>query len=113
MKLVQVVKNLGVDVVDCSSAGNSPLQKIILGPGYQVPFADAVKKQAQILTAAVGLIEEPKQCEEILQNNSADLVFIARAHLRNTFFAQAAALEFGLDIEVPLQYDRGKKVFKK
>ena len=74
---------LGVDLVDCSSGGNSPAQQIPLGPGYQVPFAAAIRERADIATAAVGLITEAEQAEDILQAGDADVVLLGRESLRD------------------------------
>jgi 2,4-dienoyl-CoA reductase-like NADH-dependent reductase (Old Yellow Enzyme family) len=98
----------GVDLIDCSSGGLVPDVKIPLGPGYQVPFAERIKKETGILTGAVGLISGEQQAEEILRKNQADLIFIARASLRNPYFALHAAQILGDDISWPKQYKRAK-----
>ncbi|MBS1653471.1 MAG: NADPH dehydrogenase NamA [Bacteroidetes bacterium] len=109
VKLSAVLKNKGVDLVDCSSGGVSHLQKISTGPMYQVPFAEKVKKETGIMTGAVGLITTAAEAEQVLQNNQADLVLLAREFLRNPYFPLQAAKELGEDIAWPNQYLRAKK----
>ena len=98
----------GVDLVDVSSGGNSPEQRITLGPGYQVPFAQAVRERSGLPVGAVGLITEPVQAEKILAEESADGVFLARALLREPTWPQRAAAELGDDIPWPPQYVRAR-----
>ncbi len=100
------LKEIGIDLIDVSSGGNVPDAKITVGPGYQVPFAKAIREEAGILTGAVGMITEPRQAEEILQNGEADAVLIARESLRNPYFPFFAAQELGGSLEVPKQYGR-------
>ena len=100
---------LGVDLVDCSSGGNSPAQQIALGPGYQVPFAAAVRRGAGVATAAVGLITEPQQAEDILQAGDADVILLGRASLRDASWPLRAALELGVESDAwPSQYLRAR-----
>jgi 2,4-dienoyl-CoA reductase-like NADH-dependent reductase (Old Yellow Enzyme family) len=106
--LAKILKEKKVDVIDCSSGGAVRHQKIELGPGYQVPFAERIKKEAQMLTAAVGLITTAEQAEEILSAGKADLVLFARESLRDPYFALHAAKILGDDIQWPLQYERAK-----
>jgi 2,4-dienoyl-CoA reductase-like NADH-dependent reductase (Old Yellow Enzyme family) len=94
----------GVDLVDVSSGGNSAAQRITLGPGYQVPFARAVRERSGLPVAAVGLITEPAQAEKILQEESADVILLGRALLREPTWPQRAAFELGDDIAWPPQY---------
>jgi 2,4-dienoyl-CoA reductase-like NADH-dependent reductase (Old Yellow Enzyme family) len=108
IRLSALLKNLGVDLIDVSSGGLTPLQKIEIGPGYQVPFATDIKKQANILTGAVGLITEAEQADEILRHGKADLIFIARELLRDPYFPLHAAKKLGVDIKWPVQYERAK-----
>jgi 2,4-dienoyl-CoA reductase-like NADH-dependent reductase (Old Yellow Enzyme family) len=108
VKLSAILKQNGVDLIDCSSGGLVPYQKIQLGPGYQVAFADQIKREASILTGAVGLITEAHQAEEILAKGQADMILIARASLRDPHFALHAAQVLGDDIEWPVQYKRAK-----
>ena len=102
------LKDHGVDLIDCSSGGLVPYAKILQTPGYQVSFAERIKKEAGIRTGAVGLITEVKQAEQILGNGQADLIIIARASLRDPYFALHAARLLGDDITWPLQYQRAK-----
>lgn len=104
--LAAILKDKGVDLVDCSSAGNV-LAKIPLKPGYQVEFAEAVGKTG-ILTGAVGLITEAKQADDIIQTGRADMVFIARELLRDPHFPLRAAHELGHEVKWPVQYERAK-----
>ncbi len=107
--LAEMVKPLGVDLIDTSSGGLVPHVKIPLGPGYQVPFAEAIRKKTSILTGAVGLITNAVQANEIIQSGKADLVLIARESLRNPNFPLTAAKELGKEINWPLQYVRAKQ----
>lgn len=102
------LKELGVDLVDCSSGGLVPYATVALGPGYQVPFAEAIRREAGVPTAAVGMITEPKQAEEILQAGKADVIVMARAFLRDPYWPLHAAKELGVDMEWPVQYGRAK-----
>lgn len=106
--LAKVLKRLGVDVIDCSSAGNSPAQQIPVAPMYQVPFAEMVKNDVGILTAAVGLITTTAEGEEILSSGKADLIMMARQMLREPYFALHAAKDVGENVEWPKQYERAK-----
>jgi 2,4-dienoyl-CoA reductase-like NADH-dependent reductase (Old Yellow Enzyme family) len=104
--LASRLKALGVDLVDCSSGGNSPLQKIPLGPCYQAHLAQAIRQQAGIATGAVGLITSATEAEQILQQGQADVVLLARQLLRDPYFPLHAAKELGADISWPNQYLR-------
>jgi 2,4-dienoyl-CoA reductase-like NADH-dependent reductase (Old Yellow Enzyme family) len=108
VQLSSILKMEGVDLIDCSSGGLVPHAKIPLGPGYQVTFAERIKKEADILTGAVGLITEVQQAEDILGKGQADLILIARASLRDPYFAMHAAKILQDDIVWPLQYQRAK-----
>lgn len=108
IQLASVLKEKGVDLIDCSSGGNVPYQVIPVGPGYQVQFAEAVKKEAGILTGAVGLITEAQQSEDILQEGKADLIFLARELLRDAYFPHHAAHELDEETTWPEQYERAK-----
>jgi len=107
VKLASVLKDKEVDLIDCSSGGNVYNASMQVGPGYQVPFAEAVRKTG-ILTGAVGLITTPHQAESIINEGKADLVILARELLRNPYFALSAARELGDDIAWPVQYLRSK-----
>jgi 2,4-dienoyl-CoA reductase-like NADH-dependent reductase (Old Yellow Enzyme family) len=106
--LAKVLKGKGVDLIDCSTGGNVAGAQIPLKPGYQVEFAEAIKKQADILTGAVGLITEAKQADEIIQTGQADVVLLARELLRDPHFPLRAAHELGHEVKWPLQYERAK-----
>jgi len=108
VKLSAILKEQGVDLIDCSSGGLVPYAKIPVSPGYQVEFAERIKKETGISTGAVGLITEVKQAEDILANDRADLIIIARASLRDPHFALHAARTLDDNIAWPLQYQRAK-----
>jgi 2,4-dienoyl-CoA reductase-like NADH-dependent reductase (Old Yellow Enzyme family) len=108
VQLSKILKEKGVDLIDVSSGGLVSHQKITLGPGYQVPFAEKVKQEANIATGAVGLITEAQQAEEILNKNQADLILFARESLRNPNLPLDFAKELGDNIQWPKQYERAK-----
>lgn len=108
VKLAGLLKEAGVDVIDTSSGGNIMQQSIKLGPGYQVPFSEEIKRGTGILTGAVGLITSPEQAEQILQEDKADLIFLGRELLRNPYFALQASIEFQEPLDWPVQYLRAK-----
>ncbi len=99
----------GVDLVDCSSGGNAAHAHIPVEPGYQVPFAEKVKKETGILTAAVGMILDAQQAEDIIASEKADLVLLAREFLRDPYFPLHAAKQLSEDIAWPPQYVRAKR----
>lgn len=107
VKLAYILKEMGVDLIDCSSGGNVNNAKIPLSPGYQVPLSEAIRKTG-ILTGAVGLINTSRQAEAILMEEKADLVLLARELLRNPYFPLVAAREVGVDVKWPIQYLRAK-----
>ncbi len=109
VSLAKVLKTKDVDLIDCSSGGVSHEQKIPVMPLYQVPFAEKIKKEAGILTGAVGLITSTKEAENILQNKQADLIIMARQFLRDPYFPLNAAKQLGVDVAWPVQYERAKK----
>jgi 2,4-dienoyl-CoA reductase-like NADH-dependent reductase (Old Yellow Enzyme family) len=102
------LKKHGVDLIDVSSGGNVAGAKIPLSPGYQVPFADAIRHQAHITTGAVGLITEPTQANEILRQGQADIIFLARELLRDPYWPLHAARDLQQEITWPDQYTRAK-----
>lgn len=102
------LKELGIDLVDCSSGGLVPNASITVEPGYQVPFAEEVRREAGIPTAAVGLITEPKQAEGIIANGKADAVLLARELLRDPHWPLRAAYELGAEADWPVQYERAR-----
>ena len=106
VELALQLKQLGVDVIDCSSGGNVLHAKIPAGPGYQTPFAEQIRREANILTGAVGMITSPVQAEHIMVTGQADAVFIARELLRDPSWPLRAARELGQPISWPVQYLR-------
>ncbi|HEY2014004.1 MAG TPA: NADH:flavin oxidoreductase/NADH oxidase [Bryobacteraceae bacterium] len=106
VELARRVRSLGVDLIDCSSGGSSLHQKIPLTPGYQVPFAERIRREVGIPTAAVGLITTPSQADEIVRTERADLVLLAREFLRDPYFPAHAAKALGAEITPPVQYLR-------
>lgn len=109
VKLAEILKNKGVDVIDCSSGGNISTQKITVSPLYQVPFAEKIKRETGMLIGAVGLITTASQAEEILTKQQADIILLARQLLRDPYFPLHAAKELNADVSWPDQYDRAKK----
>jgi len=107
VRLASLLKERGVDLIDCSSGGNIYNTRIPALPGYQVPFSEAVK-QTGVLTGAVGLITSAVQAETILQQGKADLIIMGRELLRNPFFPLQAAKELDDDIQWPAQYIRAR-----
>ncbi len=108
IKLSKILKEKGVDLIDVSSGGLTSAQKITLGPGYQVPFAEEIKNKVGIATGAVGLITTATQAEAILQKNQAELILFARESLRNPYLALTFAHELKVEIDWPKQYERAK-----
>jgi len=106
IELCKRMKALGVDLIDVSSGGLLPGVKIPLGPGYQVRFAAAIRREAGIATGAVGLLTDPAQVETILSIEQADMVFLARELLRDPYWPRRAAQELGVKIKPPVQYER-------
>ncbi|HWR99002.1 MAG TPA: hypothetical protein VN249_00230, partial [Prolixibacteraceae bacterium] len=105
-----LLKAAGVDLIDCSSGGLVPDARIPLAPGFQVVFAERIRKEAGILTSSVGLITEATQAEEILASGAADLIMIARESLREPYFPLKAATALHDEITWPLQYARAKPI---
>jgi 2,4-dienoyl-CoA reductase-like NADH-dependent reductase (Old Yellow Enzyme family) len=108
IELARRMRALGVDLVDCSSGGQVPHAKVPLGPGYQVPFAEAIRREAGVATGAVGLVTEAEQAEAIVASGQADAVLLARALLRDPYWPLGAAKALGADVEWPVQYLRAK-----
>jgi 2,4-dienoyl-CoA reductase-like NADH-dependent reductase (Old Yellow Enzyme family) len=106
IELARVTASLGVDLVDVSSGGLDPRQKIATGPGYQVPFAARIRREAGVATGAVGLITEPAQAEAIVACGDADVVLLAREFLRDPYFPRRAARTLGVEPRAPEQYLR-------
>jgi len=107
--LALLLKDRGVDLIDTSSGGLTPAQKIVLGPLYQTPFAAHIRKETGIMTGAVGLITTPEEAESIVAEGKADLVLIARESLRDPYFPMHAAHALKDESHVwPVQYERAK-----
>jgi len=106
VELALRLREHGVDLVDVSSGGQVPTAKIPVGPGFQVPFAERIRKEAGIATAAVGLITEPAQADEIIARGKADMVFLARQMLRDPYWPLHAAEALGETASWPVQYLR-------
>lgn len=104
--LAKRLKDIGIDLVDCSSGGNIAEQRIRLGPGYQVHFAEAIRREAGIPTAAVGLISDAVQAEQIVFHGQADAVCLARAMLRDPYWPRHAAKTLGVEMPWPDPYKR-------
>jgi 2,4-dienoyl-CoA reductase-like NADH-dependent reductase (Old Yellow Enzyme family) len=104
--LAKLLKAEGVDLMDCSSGGVVPDAKIIVKPGYQVPFAEKIRHGADIPTAAVGFITEAKQADDIVRNGQADVVLLARQFLLDPYWPVHAAKALGHKLPPPNQYAR-------
>jgi 2,4-dienoyl-CoA reductase-like NADH-dependent reductase (Old Yellow Enzyme family) len=108
VELCRILYSLGVDLIDCSSGGNVHHALIPLGPGYQVAFAEQIRRQAVVPTGAVGMITEPAQADQIIRSGQADVVILARQFLREPYWPLLAARSLGHDIQWPVQYERAK-----
>ncbi len=108
VELARRLKTEGIDLVDCSSGGAVPHAKIPVGPDFQVPFAERIRREADIATAAVGMITEPKQADAIIRSGQADLVLLAREELRDPYWPAHAAKALGhaAAVQPPKQYAR-------
>ena len=106
VELARRLKDRGVDLIDCSSGGNVATAAIPLGPGYQVPFAERIRREVGIATGAVGLITEPRQAHGIVEQGQADCVLLARELLRDPYWPLRAARELGYQADWPAQYLR-------
>lgn len=109
IRLAKIVKDKGVDLIDCSTGGNVGGVKIPVGPLYQVPFAEIVKKGSGIMTGAVGLITTGEEAESIVASGKADVVLMARELLRDPYFPLRAAHELNADVPWLPQYERAKR----
>ena len=98
--------DLGVDLIDCSSGGLVPHAKVPVGSGYQVQFAERIRKEAGIQTGAVGMITQPEQADQIIRTGQADIVLLARQFLRNPYWGLHAAKKLGHKVPAPVQYQR-------
>lgn len=108
VRLCRWLKENGVDLIDCSTGGMTPDARIPAGPGFQTPFATAVRHEAEIAVGAVGLITAPEQAEQIVATGQADVVFLARELLRDPYWPLHAARKLGVDVKWPVQYERAK-----
>ena len=108
IELSKAMEQRGVDFIDVSSGGLDPAQTIALGPGYQMPFAKAIKEEVSCAVGTVGLITEPEQAQETLERSVADVVLMARQFLREPYFALRAAKELGQELSWPGQYLRSQ-----
>lgn len=106
VQLAREVKKLGVDLIDCSSGGVIPGVHIPVGPGYQTPFAEKIRRQADILTGTVGVVTEPVQADHIIRTGQADIVLLAREMLRDPYWPLRAARELNQTASWPAQYLR-------
>jgi 2,4-dienoyl-CoA reductase-like NADH-dependent reductase (Old Yellow Enzyme family) len=106
VRLASMLNPLGIDLIDCSSGGLVPYAKIEPSPGFQVPFAERIRRETGILTGAVGMITEPRQADCIVREGRADLVLLARQFLRDPYFPLHAAKALGAEIPPPVQYKR-------
>jgi 2,4-dienoyl-CoA reductase-like NADH-dependent reductase (Old Yellow Enzyme family) len=106
--LAKILKTRGVDLLDCSSGGTLPQAKIPSGPGFQVPFAEAVRRETGLATGAVGLITQPDQAEKIVAEGRADVILLARQFLRDAYWPLHAARTLGAAVAWPVQYLRAK-----
>jgi 2,4-dienoyl-CoA reductase-like NADH-dependent reductase (Old Yellow Enzyme family) len=106
VELARLLLSLGVDLIDCSSGGNLEKAEIPIEPGYQTPFAERIRREADIATAAVGMITAPAQADQIIRNDQADLVLLAREMLRDPYWPMHAAQELEQIVPWPVQYLR-------
>jgi 2,4-dienoyl-CoA reductase-like NADH-dependent reductase (Old Yellow Enzyme family) len=95
-----------VDLIDCSSGGNVPHARVSVGAGYQVPLSEAMRHEAGIATATVGMITSPQHADEIIRNGRADIVLLGREFLRDAYWPLHAAKTLGVDFKAPPQYQR-------
>lgn len=108
VQLARLLRTDGVDLIDCSSGGIAPGAQISAGPGYQTPFAERIRREADIPTGAVGLLRSAFQVEHVLRTGQADLIFLARELLRDPYWPLHAARKLGVDLPWPPQYQRAK-----
>lgn len=108
IELCKRFKEIGIDLIDCSSGGLAPKARIPVAPGYQVPFAESIRRETGIATGAVGLITRPHEAEQIVAEGKADVVLLARALLRDPYWPLHAAKVLGAEVAWPVQYGRAK-----
>jgi 2,4-dienoyl-CoA reductase-like NADH-dependent reductase (Old Yellow Enzyme family) len=106
VELARRLGQSGVDVIECSSGGNVPAEDTPAAPGYQVPFSEKVRREAGVMTAAVGLISDPAFAEQIVANNRADIVTLGRMLLWDPYWSHHAAKALNAEVELPIQYER-------
>lgn len=109
VRLARALAEAGIDLIDCSSGGLSPDARIAAGPGYQVPFAERIRREAGIATGAVGMITSPEQAEQIVATGQADAVLLAREMLRDPYWPTHAARALGEEPLLPPQYERARR----
>ncbi len=109
VRFARLMKDEGIDLVDCSSGGNDPRQQIPVGAGYQVAFAERIRREAGISTGAVGMITAPEQADQIIRTGQADVVLLARELLRNPYWPLHAADALHKPASWPVQYERAAK----
>jgi 2,4-dienoyl-CoA reductase-like NADH-dependent reductase (Old Yellow Enzyme family) len=109
VELARILKPLGVDLIDCSSGGNVSNAKIPVGPGYQVAFAEQIRRESGVPTGAVGMITDAAQADQIIRSRQADVVILARQFLRDPYWPLLAARALGKEIKWPLQYERARQ----
>jgi 2,4-dienoyl-CoA reductase-like NADH-dependent reductase (Old Yellow Enzyme family) len=105
-ELCRRLKEIGIDLVDVSSGGLVPGVRVPVGPGYQTPLAEAIRRETGIATGTVGVITDPAQAETIIATGQADMVFLAREMLRDPYWPRRAAQKLGQKIKAPAQYER-------
>jgi 2,4-dienoyl-CoA reductase-like NADH-dependent reductase (Old Yellow Enzyme family) len=108
IELCRHLKAMGIDLIDCSGGGTVPHTIIPTGPGFQTPFATAIRKEVKIATGTVGYITDPIQAEQIIATGLADVVMLARELLRKPYWPLEAARVLGVDLQWPVQYQRAK-----
>jgi 2,4-dienoyl-CoA reductase-like NADH-dependent reductase (Old Yellow Enzyme family) len=108
VEVARTLRGEGVDLIDCSSGGNVARAQIPVGPGYQVPFAERIRRETGILTGAVGLLRSPYQADQLLRNGQADVVLLARELLRDPHWPLRAARKLGVSVRWPPQYERAR-----
>jgi 2,4-dienoyl-CoA reductase-like NADH-dependent reductase (Old Yellow Enzyme family) len=106
VELARVLKQCGVDLIDCSSGGNVAHAQIPVGPGYQTRFAEQIRREAEVMTGTVGMIVSSAQAEHVIATGQADAVIIAREFLRDPYWPLRAARELGQSTSWPIQYLR-------
>jgi 2,4-dienoyl-CoA reductase-like NADH-dependent reductase (Old Yellow Enzyme family) len=109
VQLAAWLRDRGVDLIDASTGGNVPRASIPVGPGYQVEFAERIRREVGLATGAVGLITTPAEAEAIVASGQADLVLLGREELRDPYFPLHAAHELGAEVAWPVQYERAKQ----